>query len=124
MSKHNELTIVEAVFGLLAVITVVAVLLLVVPRVWQWHVGNWQAFGRVLRGDDGDMYCASIKKIVKADPIFEDNGKYEDESYRVTYEDGSIGLVDQAAMKSGYYCASERYMSDADAKTRGWVLRP
>lgn len=69
-------------------------------------------------------YCSSLKKIVQADPIFEDDGKYEDESYRVTYEDGSIGLVDDATLRSGYYCVSEDWMRAKTANERGWVLKP
>lgn len=71
-----------------------------------------------------DWYCQSVKKVVKADPIFEDNGKYEDESYRVTYDDGSVGIVDDAYMYSGYYCVSESFEKRDVAEREGMVRKP
>lgn len=49
-------------------------------------------------------YCLEDKRIIKADPIFEDDGKHEDEAYRVSYEDGTVGLVDQARLQTGKVC--------------------
>lgn len=64
-------------------------------------------------------YCLETKKIIKADPVFEDNGKYEDEAYRVTYEDGSIGLVDNAQMKSGEVCVKTIDLYEEDGIAQG-----
>ena len=104
-------------------IVVIAFLIWSVPKLWGWHVRNWQAFDASMSGD-GKYYCQSLKKIVQADPIFEDNGKYEGESYRVTYEDGSVGLIDQATMQSGYYCVSGTWVQSNKTPPEGWVLRP
>lgn len=104
--------------GLGAIAAVMFVVFFLVPKAWGWQVRNWQNFKEPRHG-----YCQELKKIVKADPIFEDNGKYEDESYRVTYEDGAVGLVDQAQMQSGYYCVGYSWEKDKTAQEKGLVRR-
>jgi hypothetical protein len=85
------------------------------PKVEAWWSDVWRS---------KDYYCSSLKKIIKADPLYEDNGAFEDEAYRVTYEDGSVGLLDNATMKSGTYCVSPSRMTEKEAKEKGYVLQP
>jgi hypothetical protein len=113
----------EAIMYILVTIVIVALCWWSAPKLWGWWVRNWQAFNSTM-SVEGDYYCQSLKKIVKAEPIFEDNGKHEDESYRVTYEDGSVGLIDQATMKSGYYCVSEAWVKSNKPAPKDWVLKP
>lgn len=115
MSKENGNIAVDVLMIFIVVVTVGLVC-------WGGFV-LLRGMGRSMGAERG-YYCQSLKKIVKAEPIYEDNGKYEDEAYRVTYEDGAIGLVDNATFSSGYYCVSETWMKTVDANNRGYVKRP
>jgi hypothetical protein len=84
----------------------------------RWFADGWHSFF-----EPRAYYCQSLKKIVEVEPLFEDNGKYEDESYKVKYEDGSTGLVDNATQESGYYCVSQDWIKHSEAPS-GWVLKP
>lgn len=121
MSKDTG--IFEGIVYLVITIVVIAFCWWSVPKLWGWWVRNWQRFNSHI-SFEGKYYCESLKKVVKADPIFEDNGKHEDESYRVTYEDNSVGLIDQATMQSGYYCVSPRWVNEGERPPEGWVLKP
>lgn len=122
MGKPDE-NFAKAAFTIAVSIGVVVFIWWSAPKVWRWWVKAWQSFNSST-SMSGDVYCKEVKKIVKADPIFEDNGKYEDESYRVTYEDGSVGLIDQAAMTSGYYCVSATFVKEGKTPPKDWVLKP
>lgn len=111
----------DILIGLAVAIALVAFGWFVVPAWWRWHVHNWQSFQNNL-ATRGESYCSSIKRIVDVEQIFEDNGKYEDESYKVKYDDGTVGLVDEAQMKSGTYCVSQKFIKDHESVPEGWVL--
>lgn len=118
MSKDNE-EVIKGVATLIIGLVVIGCLWWSLPKLWGWvvrvHQNAWSGH---------DYYCQDLKKIVEADPLYEDDGKYEDESYRVKYEDGSVGLIDNATMKSGSYCVSESWLTPQEADRRGWVLKP
>lgn len=116
MSKQDDINdILFAIFGFIALILVVIFCWWSFPRIWS----GWQELWATRNN-----YCSELKKVVKADPIFEDNGKHEDESYRITYEDGSVGLVSNPEVSSGYYCVNEQWITQEEATQKGAVPRP
>jgi len=64
-------------------------------------------------------YCVRYKKIVKAEPLYEDNGPHEDEAYRITFEDGSVGLLDNGNAPTGEICTQKKWLPDAEGDKRG-----
>lgn len=64
-------------------------------------------------------YCLEDKRIIEVGGIYEDNGKYEDESYKVKYDDGTVGLVDQAQLKTGKVCVKTVSYYDDDPRAKG-----
>lgn len=105
------------VIGALIGLAVLAMLWWSVPKLWGWWINVWQS-------PESNSYCKHLKKVIKAEPLYEDNGKHEDESYRVTYDDGTVGLLENSQMESGNYCVSQDWMTETEAKQRGYVLKP
>lgn len=49
--------------------------------------------------------CTDSLNVTSVKPIYEDNGKYEDESYEVTYDNGTKGIIDRPSdVEDGTYC--------------------
>lgn len=54
--------------------------------------------------------CTENVKVISTRPYYEDNGKYEDEAYEVTYEDGSKGIIpNPESVEDGYYCRKSEF---------------
>lgn len=108
----------SAFFGFIILAGIIIVILLFI-RSWGWIV-------RVHQNVNAPhfMYCQSLKKITEVKPVFEDNGKYEDESYTVKYDDGTTGLVDQAKLDSGTYCVAPEWATEKQANQKGLVRKP
>lgn len=92
----------DIIYNLL--ISIVATTLIIFSVAWGFKqlgkLGN--PFGR-----GGTTYCIEKKKVVKIQPIYEDNGKHEDENYRVEYDDGSIEATSRGDIKP-YTCTKKK----------------
>lgn len=97
---ENALTIVGGV--LLVIVGIIAVIFTCkgIAGVFHWL------------GQEGkkEWVCVDKVKVIDTKQYYDDNGKYEDEAYQVTYEDGSKAIIDDPSLvKSGYYCRKEVY---------------
>lgn len=103
------LLLVLAVFGTIALgLAIVWVIVKGFRAVWPDHFG----------GIPSSSYCLQYKKIVSAEPLYEDNGKHEDEAYRIKFEDGSVGLLENGDAPTGEVCVKAEWMSDEEGQRR------
>jgi hypothetical protein len=64
-------------------------------------------------------YCTDYTKVVSIEPIFEDDGKYEDETYLVRYENGLLESKDNGKIPP-YKCLSWAEVKDGEPVSPGW----
>jgi hypothetical protein len=63
-------------------------------------------------------YCTESTKIVKVEQLSRDGGKFEDEAYKLTFSNGSVGLISNAAAY-GEVCLHSEVMHPSEKRAQG-----